>query len=58
MVSKPRRGKGEGAIYRRKDGRWTASITLEPKGGKRTRRNFYGSSRAEVAKKLRMTGSS
>ena len=48
-----RRGKGEGAIYQRKDGRWTATITLEPKAGKRRRRSFYGRSHAEVAKKLR-----
>lgn len=48
-----RRGKDEGSIYQRKDGRWTATITLEAKAGKRQRRSFYGKTRAEVAKKLR-----
>lgn len=42
------RGHGEGTIYQRKDGRWTASITLET--GKR--KSFYGKTRKEVADKL------
>ncbi len=43
-----RRGHGEGSIYRRKDGRWTAAITLD--GHKR--KTFYGETRKEVQDKL------
>jgi integrase len=45
-----RRGKGEGAIYQRKDGRWASTITFDPIAGKRQRKSFYGKTRAEVAK--------
>lgn len=48
-----RRGHNEGSIFQRKDGRWTATITLDAKSGKRQRRSFYGKTRAEVSKKLR-----
>lgn len=44
-----KRGRGEGSIYRRTDGRWVAAITVEP--GRR--KQFYGSTRNEVARKLR-----
>jgi integrase len=46
------RGHGEGSIYKRKDGRWAASLTLE--GGKRKRKTFYGKTRKEVQDKLNM----
>jgi hypothetical protein len=42
------RGRGEGRIYKRRDGRWAASLTLE--GGRR--KTFYGRTRQEVARKL------
>lgn len=45
-----RRGHGEGSIYRRKDGRWAASMTIE--GYKR--KTFYGKTRKEVQDKLNM----
>src|SRR3989304_8684210 len=53
MVTKGRtrmakRGNNEGSIYKRKDGRWTAAITL-PAGA---RKSFYGATRQEVAAKL------
>ena len=44
-----RRGHGEGSIYQRKDGRWTASISLE--NGKR--KSFYGKTRKEVQEQLK-----
>ncbi len=44
-----RRGAGEGSIYRRKDGRWAAAITVTADG---RRRQFYGRTRAQVAAKL------
>src|SRR5438270_8274326 len=44
-----KRGSGEGSIYRRKDGRWTAEISLE--GGKS--KFLYGKTRREVQEKLK-----
>lgn len=44
------RGHGEGSIYQRKDGRWTASITTE---GYR-RKYLYGKTRREVQEKLKV----
>lgn len=43
-----RRGRGEGSIYQRKDGRWTAAISV---GGGR-RQQFYGKTRREVQTEL------
>ena len=42
-----RRGKGEGSIYRRKDGRWVGQYEVNGK-----RRYVYGRIRREVAEKL------
>lgn len=47
-----RRGNGEGSIYQRSDGRWTASITLEGEG--RKRKSFYGKTRKEVQEQLKI----
>ncbi len=44
-----RRGHGEGSIYLRKDGRWTASITVD--GHKR--KYLYGKTRKEVQEQLK-----
>ena len=41
-------GNGEGSIYRRSDGRWTAMISLE----RGRRKSFYGATRGEVSRKL------
>jgi integrase len=46
-VAERRRGRGEGSIYRRKDGRWVGQYEA---GGKR--RYVYGKSRKEAAGKL------
>jgi len=43
-----RRGHNEGSIYRRKDGRWTAVLTV----GSGKRKSYYGRTRAEVQRKL------
>lgn len=43
-----KRANGEGSIYRRTDGRWCASITLE----RGRRAHFLGKSRGEVSRKL------
>lgn len=45
-----RRGHNEGSIYKRSDGRWVASLTLGDGSGKR--REFYGKTRQEVARRL------
>lgn len=52
--ARKRRGRGEGAVYRRKDGIWVSSISLGyGADGKRRRRTVYGSTKAEVLEKLR-----
>ena len=43
-----RRGHGEGSIYKREDGRWTAQITVGPG----QRRYMYGKTRHEVQEQL------
>src|SRR5258708_6060090 len=48
-MPRKRRGAGEGSIYRRKDGRWAASISL----GQRKRKTFYGKTRQEVQEKMK-----
>jgi integrase len=45
-----RRGHGEGSIYQRKDGRWTASVTVEG----RKRKYIYGKTRREVQERLKV----
>lgn len=47
-----RRGHGEGTIYQREDGQWTAILSLGYVDGKRKRKQFYGRTRREVAEKL------
>src|SRR5579859_6966915 len=47
-----RRGKGEGSIFQRSDGRWCAQVSdgYGPSGRKRS--YVYGKTRVEVARKL------
>ncbi|MFO1042221.1 MAG: site-specific integrase [Planctomycetaceae bacterium] len=48
-----RRGKGEGSIFQRSDGRWTATIEVgQDQNGKRIRKSIYGETKKEVATKL------
>ncbi len=47
-----KRGQNEGSIYKRKDGRWAAVVSLGYKDGKRWRKSFYGSTRRGVQEKL------
>lgn len=52
--ARKRRGRGEGGIYRRKDGVWCASVSAGyGDDGKRRRKVVYGSTKGEVAEKLR-----
>lgn len=48
-----RRGNREGSIFRRRDGRWVASLTTGYDGsGRQLRKDLYARTRAEVADKL------
>ena len=48
-----RRGKNEGSVYQRNDGRWCAVVSLGyDSDGKRVRKIFYGWTRSEVAMKM------
>lgn len=46
-----KRGNGEGSIFRRKDGRWCAAISVLNAGRSR-RVSYYGKTRREVSEKL------
>ena len=48
-----RRGKGEGSIYRRRDGQWVGSVDFGLKNGRRRRKAVYGKTQKEVRDKLR-----
>jgi integrase len=48
-----RRAKGEGSVYKTKDGKWVASVDLGWVGGKRKRRTFQGNTQAEALHKVR-----
>ena len=52
-MKKHRRGRGEGSITRRGDGRWQAAVSLGYEDGKRKRRFLYGDTKEELAKQLR-----
>ena len=52
-MASTRRGKGEGSIYRRKDGLWVGTADLGLQGGRRKRKTVYGKSQGEVREKLR-----
>ena len=47
-----RRGRGEGAVYLRNDGRWVGSINVEATDGKRKRKYFYGGTKQEAQDKV------
>ena len=47
-----RRGRGEGSISQRRDGRWMARVDLGWYEGRRRYKAVYGHTRREVADKL------
>jgi len=47
-----RRGRGEGSVVRRADGRWMARLDLGWRDGRRRRKTVYGRTRRQVADKL------
>jgi hypothetical protein len=44
---------GEGSIYQRTDGRWSAQLDMGWRNGKRQRKVIYGRTRREVQDRLR-----
>ena len=50
-----RRGRGEGGITKRGDGRWMGQADLGWQDGKRRRKSLYGRTKGEVQAKLRET---
>jgi integrase len=48
-----KRANGEGTIYRRGDGRYTAQLSYRDDAGKLQRRTFYGKTQADVRAKLK-----
>ena len=54
-MAKQMRSKGEGCIYLRKDGRWSAMITVTQSDGTRKRKCITKRDKAEVLRLLRET---
>jgi integrase len=52
-TKRTRRGRSEGSVYRRGDGRWCGVVSLGVHGGKRIRRVVYGADKSEALGKLR-----
>jgi integrase len=52
MAMAGKRGKGEGSIYKREDGRWCAQVNCGYENGKRKRKYIYGDTRVEVASQM------
>lgn len=50
-----KRGKGEGSIFQRKDGRWVAIVDYGYREGKRQRKSIYGTTRKEVSDEMKRT---
>ncbi|MGR4064129.1 MAG: tyrosine recombinase XerC [Vulcanimicrobiaceae bacterium] len=50
------RARGEGTIYRRKDGMFEGKLSLRAPDGSPVRKSFYGRSRSEVAARMRQYG--
>jgi integrase len=48
-----RRANGEGSIFRRGDGRWTAQMSYPDENGQTQRRTVYGRTQADVRAKLK-----
>lgn len=52
-MTRKRRGRGEGGVFRREDGRWAAEVSLGfAENGRRRRKTLYGDTKAEVLAKL------
>jgi integrase len=47
-----KRGRSEGSIFKRKDGRWVGSLNVGWENGKRKRKHFYAATAAEIRERL------
>jgi hypothetical protein len=56
MSRERRRGRGEGSVYQRHDGRWTAAASIGFRHGKRVRRHIYSATKGEVKALLARAG--
>ncbi len=53
-MARSRRGRGEGSVFQRADGRWVASVNAGySASGKRRRQTVYGATKREAMEKLR-----
>lgn len=53
-TTRKRRGRGEGSIYQRADGRWCATVSAGYNGsGRRRRKTIYGQTKRDVQEKLK-----
>ena len=51
-MSKHRRGRGEGSIYKRSDGRWAGAVTVGYRNGTQHRKTIYGRTRKQVQERI------
>ena len=51
-MNKRRRGRGEGSIYKRADGRWAGAVTVGYRQGTQGRKTVYGRTRKEVQDRI------
>jgi integrase len=49
---RPKKATGEGTVYKRADGRWTAQVYVDQSDGTRKHRTLYGRTRREVEDKM------
>jgi len=54
-MNKGKRGRGEGSIFKRTDGRWCAIVDLGWENGRRRRKYLYADTRTDVAEQLART---
>ena len=51
-MTRRRRGRGEGSIYKRADGRWAGAVTVGYRQGTQERKTIYGRTRKEVQDRI------
>lgn len=51
-MAKKRRGRGEGTVYRKPDGRWEGQLSITHPGGKRERPTVHGRTKQEALRNL------
>jgi len=51
-MSNHRRGRGEGSIYKRSDGRWAGAVTVGYRNDTQHRKTIYGRTRKQVQERI------